>query len=162
MARIRCLDRCDAALDLRCLSATVALERELHVGGRDGCAVVELGIFAKNHVVDELVIAHVNGFGQAWCQAVAGHRLYHRIVDGIEHHVGRYDAGSLRRIEPGRSERDMNRPGDLTLGTRGPGRMRDAHHQSKGEKRRKEAMPSVPPAKTLPVLGTGCGGKYCS
>ena len=93
---------------------------------------MELGALANDHVVGELVVTNGDGFSQAGCKAVAGHRLHHRIVDGVEHHVGRDDAGGFRRVEPGRGERHMHCPGELAIGAGGSGGVGDAQHQSGG------------------------------
>ena len=93
---------------------------------------MELGTLANGHVVGELVVTNGDGFSQAGCKAVAGHRLYHRIVDGVEHHVGRDDARGFRRVEPGRGERYMHCPGKLALGAGGPGRAGDAQQENDG------------------------------
>jgi hypothetical protein len=95
---------------------------------------MEFGALPNDHIVGELVVTDGDQFSQAGCKAVTRHRLHHRIVDGIEHHVRRDDARGFRRVEPGRGERHVHGPGELAIEAGGSGGVRDAQHQSGGER----------------------------
>ena len=117
-ARVRHLDRGDPVLHRLRRRAPIALEGELHVVGGDGLAVVELRALAQHELVDEAVLGQAPRLGQARRHGVAGHRLHHRVVQRVEHHVRRAGPGRLRGVEPGRGERDVNGPGHLPFGRR--------------------------------------------
>ena len=55
MAGVRRVDRGDVLLEILRVDAPVALERELHVGGGDDVAVVELHPFAQDEVVHQTI-----------------------------------------------------------------------------------------------------------
>ncbi len=111
---IRRLDRGDAVLERLGGGPAVALERKLHVLGGDRLAVVEPRALPQDELVDEPVGRHAPRLGEARRHGVARQRLQHGVVQRVEHHEGRDDPGGLGRIEPRRSERDVNGPGHLT------------------------------------------------
>ena len=104
-------DRLDTRLQQVVRDAAIALERKLDVGRGHRIAVVEAGAFAQHEIVVSPVLGSGEGLGKARRQRLAGHRFHHRIVQGIEHHERRDDAGRLGRLEPRGRERDMDAPG---------------------------------------------------
>ena len=115
------LDRGDAFLERLGGGAPVALEGELDVLGRDGLAVVELHPFSKNEVVREAVLRCRPRLGGARRLRVAGHWLQHGVVERVQEHVRRDDAGRLGRIEPGGRDRHVNSPRHLARRSLGRG-----------------------------------------
>ena len=112
-------DRLDARLEQVVRDAAIALERKLDVGRGHRIAIVEAGAVAQHEVVASPVLGNGKELGKAGRQRLAGHRLHHRIVQGIEHQERRDDAGRLGRLEPGGRERDMDAPGQLAGRRRG-------------------------------------------
>jgi hypothetical protein len=111
--RVHGLDRRDLLLEELRRRAAIALERELHVLGGDGLAVVELGALAEQELGDETVRGQGPGLGEAGRHRVAGHRLHQRVVQRVEDHEGSADPRGLRGVEPGRRQGDVYRPGEL-------------------------------------------------
>ena len=127
--------------DLRARAA-VALERELHVLGRDRLAVMELRALADDEVVREPVLRRRPRLGEAWRERTRRHRLHHRVVQCPEDHERRGDSLGVRRIEEPRRDRDVDTVGDLAFG-RGLGDGHGAggrrrHGQREGEGREDE------------------------
>ncbi len=122
--RIGRFHRRHALLQQRVRRATIALERELHVIGGDRIAVVELRTLAQDELVAQPVLAGRPGLRQRRRRIALRHRLRHRVVQRVQHHERRDDACGLRRIEPGRRQRDVHADGQLT---RRRGRLRRAH-----------------------------------
>ena len=139
--RIRGLHARDSLFQELRRRAPVALERELHVVGRDGIAVVEPGTLAKDELVDEAVLRDAPGFGQARRHGVTGHRLHQRVVQRVEDHERRPDPRSLCRIEPRGSDRDVSSPRHLILGRGQRGRGGD--HRDRDDERSGEERSSV-------------------
>ena len=134
------LDLGDLALEEGRARPAVALEGELHVLGRHHVAVVETDVLAQHELVDEAVLRLGPRLGERRRHRLAGHRLHEGVVQGVQHHEGRDDAGGLGRIEPGRGQGDVNGPRDLALGPGG-------HGGSSGNRARprREAGPGAAP-----------------
>jgi len=115
MPRVERLDRGDARLHHVVRGAAVALEGELHILGGDRLAVVELGAVAQREIVDQRVLGSRPGFREAGPHRLAGHRLHQRVMQGVHHHERGDDPRRLGRVEPGRRQRDVNAPGQLSL-----------------------------------------------
>src|SRR5262249_41668367 len=97
--------------------------------------------------------------GHARRRRIARHRLEHRVVQGVDHHEGRDDAGGLGGVEPRRGQRDGGAPDHFAgrglrggpgpvpsgpRGFRGAPRGRAArrwakHHERDDKQRREEA-----------------------
>ena len=110
--------------------APVALERELHVVGGDGLAVVELRPLPQHELVDEPVRRRGPGLGQAGRHVLARQRLHEGIVQGVQEQEGRDQARRLGRlVERGRRV-EVQRPRHLPRGL-GRARFRASHrHES--------------------------------
>jgi len=113
---VRRLDRRHTVLQRLGGGAAVTLERELHILGGDRVAAVKPGGLSDHELVDEPVGRHAPRLGEARRHGAARQRLQHRVVQGVEHHVGRDDPGRLGRIEPCGGERDVNGPDHLAGG----------------------------------------------
>jgi hypothetical protein len=66
--------------------AAIALEGELHVLGRDGIAVVELGARPDHEIIAEAVFRRLERLGQARRRHVARHRFHHAVMQRVQHH----------------------------------------------------------------------------
>src|SRR5439155_1357573 len=113
--RVRGLDRQHAVPEHLVGGAAIALQRELDVLGSDRLAIVKAHAFAEHELVDEPVRRRAPRLGQARRHGVARQRLHHRVVQRVQHHERGDDAGGLRRVEPGRREGEVHRPGQLAL-----------------------------------------------
>src|SRR5207249_7238774 len=100
--------------------ALVALEGELHVGGRDRLAVVELHALADDELVREPVLRRRPRLREARRVLPGRHGLHQRVVQRVEHHERRDDALGLGGVEPAGGQRDVHAPGHGAL--RGGGR----------------------------------------
>src|SRR2546427_1841991 len=109
-ARIHDLDRRDLLSQELRRGATIPLEGELHVLGGDGIAVVELHAVAENELVDEAVLRHAPGFGEARRHGVARHRLHHRTLQRVEDHERCTDPPGPPGVQPRGGGRGVPRP----------------------------------------------------
>src|SRR5206468_10630688 len=96
-------------------------ERELDILGGDHLAVMKPDTLAEEKLVEESIRRHAPRLGQTRRHEVARHRLHYRIVNRVEDHEWRENAGGLGRVEPGRGERNGNSPGHLTFWRRRTG-----------------------------------------
>ena len=117
-ARVHDLDLAHALLEDLRPGALVALERELHVGGGDRLAVMELRILANDELVGEPVLRLRERLREARRVEPGRHRLHQRVVQGVEHHERRGDALGLAGVEPARGQRDVDAPGHGAFGRR--------------------------------------------
>src|SRR5205085_6587333 len=78
-----------ALLEQGRLRAPVALERELHVLGGDGIAVVKPRPLAQHELPRAAVPGYAPRLGEAGGVEVAGHRLDERVVERVEDHERR-------------------------------------------------------------------------
>ncbi len=93
--------------------AAVAHEREFDVLGGHRLAIVEREALAQHEFVAEPILRGGPRLGEARCQSLPRHRLHHRVMQRVQHHERRDDPRGLRRVEPGRRERDMRAPNQL-------------------------------------------------
>ena len=101
----------------------IAFEGEFHILRGDRFAVVELHALAQDEIIGEPVFRDRPGFREAGRLRPARHVLGHGIVQCIQQHIRRDDAGRLGRIEPGGGKRDVDRDRDLPLRLRAAGRL---------------------------------------
>ncbi len=110
------LDRRHVVFHQLMCRAVVALERELYILGSDRLAIVEFDPLAQDKFITEPVRSGRPRLGEARRLGFAGHRLHHCVVQRVQHHVGGDNPFRLGRIEPGRSQRYVNGPGQLAAG----------------------------------------------
>src|SRR4029453_10306118 len=158
LQRARRLDGGDAVVDGLGRGALVALERELHVLGREGVTVVELHALAKRELVHAAVGRHLPRFGQTRRRRVTGHRLGERVVQRAHDHERRDDPERPGGIEPGRGQREVHAPRHLAFGSRRGGR-------GDGEQREKRAHYRSEMAHRLSLFASALksnAGSWCS
>ena len=122
--------------------AFVALERELDVFRGNGIAIMESDAIAQHEIVAQPVRRCRPGFGEAGRQFLARHRLHDRVMQRVQDHERRDDPRRLGRVEPGRRQRDMHAPGQLTLRRAFPGEARG----NAGKSQRRAARQQIAPA----------------
>ncbi len=147
-AGIRRLDRGDLLLQHLRGDATVALERELHVVGREGRAIVKSHALAQHELIDQTVPRYRPRLGEARRHLMARHRLHEAVVERVEEQERRDEAGRLGGLEEARRGREVERPRHLPgrrLG-RERRRARDRHeredpgHEVSGEAARHDGL----------------------
>ena len=131
MPLVRDLHRRDPLFQQGVGGALVALERELDVLGGHRIAAMELGPRPDHEIIGEAVLRRRERLGQARRRHIARHRFHHAVMQRVQHHEGRDDAGGFSRIEPGRRERYMDRPGQLALRPAGEGQSRRRRQQQR-------------------------------
>ena len=119
MARIEDVDSRRMRFQQVVRGAAIALERELDVLCGHRLTVVEDRALAQREIVAEAVLRRRPGFGETGRQQLPGHRLGQRIMQCVEYHKRGDDPRGLRRIEPGRGQRDGRGPGQLSTGCAG-------------------------------------------
>ena len=123
MQRIDDLHRGNALLHGRMRRPMIAFEGEFHILCGDRLAVVEWHALAQDEIIGEPVFRDRPRFRQAGRLRPARHVLGHGIVQCIQQHIRRDDAGRLGRIHPGGSKRYMDPDRYLPLRLRAAGRL---------------------------------------
>ena len=128
--------------------AAVALEGELDVLGGDRLAIMEGRALAQHELVAEAVLRGRPGFSKARRQQPTRHRLHQRVVQRVQDHERGNDPRGLRRVEPGRRQRDVRAPNQLALRRRGEDGAGSAGDNAERGQRQRVAPCRVRPAVT--------------
>ena len=117
LVRIDDLHCLDLPLEFRSARPLIPFEAELHVLRRERIAVVERDPLAELKRIRAPVGTLTPLRRQTGRHGVVGHGFDQRIMHGIEKHIRGDHASSLRWIEPGGRNGDVNRPGHLPAGS---------------------------------------------